>query len=149
MTPEEPKNASRLTDATRQILRGQLASGADSVNPDFLYSTTATALLLAIESGLIDPVRLARAELASRGLDADGGWCGFPKSREIHLGVVDDRAPNATAEQAVAEIARRILHLDTLDARNCDSLDFPEGLSVWQLREALSAAFAAGQAAAK
>ena len=63
--------------------------------------------------------------------------------------MVDDRAPNATAEQAVAEIARRILHLDTLDARNSDSLDFPEGLSVWQLREALFAAFAAGQAAAK
>ena len=39
----------------------------DHENPDFLFSITSTVLLLAIESGSIDPVLLARRELANRG----------------------------------------------------------------------------------
>ncbi len=57
----------------------------DSENPDFLFSTTATVLLLAIESGAIDPVALARRELANRGVDRSGSWVGFPTATRIHL----------------------------------------------------------------
>lgn len=136
--------------APHKRIRQAIASGGDEANPEFLFSTTNTTLLLAIESGAIDAAHLASAELASRGMDASGTWCGFPKAREIHLGDQRADAPtdDATAEQTVAEIARRILHLDTIETRNSDALDFHE-LAVWQIKEALAAAFAAGQAAAR
>ncbi len=150
MTPKVPETTDRTADATRQRLRGQLASGADDTNPGFLFSTTHTALLLAIEIGLIDADRLARAELASRGLDANGDWCGFPKAREIHLGAVAADVPepevDAVAEQAVAEIARRVLRLDDLATHNSDALDFKSDLAIWTIRSALLEAFAVGAA---
>jgi hypothetical protein len=43
----------------------------------------------------------------------------------------------------VEEIAKNILGLETLQTRNSDSLDFKE-MSVWQVKEALEAAFLAG-----
>lgn len=146
MTPEDPKNTSRITDPASIRLREQLASGADDMNPDFLYSTTATALLLAVEAGLINPVRLARAELANRGLDAIGNWVGFDRARQIHLGLaVADCTDTDAAQVAAAEAARRLLHIETLDTRNADALDFHE-LAVWSIREALASAFEAGAA---
>ena len=51
-----------------------------------------------------------------------------------------------TRDQALTEIATKILDLETLDTRNSDRLDFHE-LSVWQIKKALEAAFAAGQEA--
>ena len=131
--------ADRMTDTARERVREQLASGSDDTNAAYVFSTTHTALLLAMESGTIDAANLARAELANRGLDADGDRCGFERAREIHLGVANDQAPGATDEQAVAEIARRCLHLDTLETRNSDALDFHD-LAVWSIREALVAA---------
>jgi hypothetical protein len=50
-----------------------------------------------------------------------------------------------TIDQQIAEIAHRHLGLETLDERRSDSLDFHE-LPVWDLRTALAAAYAAGQA---
>jgi uncharacterized protein DUF6900 len=50
-------------------------------------------------------------------------------------------------EEAIVEIARRLLCLPTLDARNSDRLDFHE-LSVGQIRQALEAAWDAGFKAA-
>lgn len=50
-------------------------------------------------------------------------------------------------EEAIVEIARRLLRLPTLDARNSDRLDFHE-LSVGQVRQALEAAWDAGFRAA-
>jgi hypothetical protein len=44
------------------------------------------------------------------------------------------------------EIARKHFPLETLEARNSDSLDFHD-VAVWSIRAALEAAFAAGQAA--
>lgn len=46
------------------------------------------------------------------------------------------------------KIAKEILDLETLEIRKMDSLDFHE-LSVWEIREALEAAYNAGKAAAK
>ena len=43
-------------------------------------------------------------------------------------------------------IVREILNLETLETRNSDSLDFHD-VSVWQLRQALQAAYEAGRQA--
>ncbi len=48
---------------------------------------------------------------------------------------------------AIREIANRVLRVPTLEARNSDSLDFHE-IGVWQLRDALAAAYDAGFRAA-
>ncbi len=138
--------ADQMTDTARERVRELLASGSDDTNAAYVFSTTHTALLLAMETGTIDAANLARAELANRGLDADGVWCGFERARAIHLGVANDQAPDATAEQAIAEIARRGLHLDTLETLNSDALDFHD-LAVWSIREALVAAYNAGRTA--
>lgn len=82
----EATGTCKMTDAARERVLADLANGHDATNPQFLYSTTATSLLLAAAAGLIDPVLLARRELASRGLDADGQWCGFSRAAQIHLG---------------------------------------------------------------
>lgn len=50
----------------------------------------------------------------------------------------------AYKDATIQNIACDVLGLETLDARRRDSLDFHE-LSVWQIREALEAAFEAGR----
>ena len=50
-------------------------------------------------------------------------------------------------DQQLAAIARTILDIPTLETRRSDSLDFHE-VSVWCLKEALEAAYRAGQEAA-
>ena len=47
-------------------------------------------------------------------------------------------------ERLLNQIAAEHLHIDTLATRNSGSLDFHE-VSVWGLKEALQAAFTAGQ----
>ena len=49
-------------------------------------------------------------------------------------------------DEALTEIAATILDLETLATRNSDRLDFHE-LSVWGIKAALEAAYAAGQKA--
>jgi len=63
----------------------------DFENPEYMFSTTHTSLLTKIAKGQIDPIRLAKEELANRGLDDNGKWVGFQKAREIHstLSVVE------------------------------------------------------------
>ena len=58
--------------------------------------------------------------------------------------------PTAKAEVQpyAAKIAREILDLETLETRRMDSLDFHE-LAVWEIREALEAAYNAGRQAGK
>jgi len=51
----------------------------------------------------------------------------------------------STNEKAIAEIARRILRIETIETRNSDALDFHD-LAVWNIREALEAAYEAGMA---
>ena len=48
-------------------------------------------------------------------------------------------------DQILSQIASQHLGIDTLEARNSDSLDFHD-LAVWTLREALQAAYIAGVA---
>ena len=47
-------------------------------------------------------------------------------------------------KRQINKIATTILDLETLETRNSDSLDFNE-LAVWQIKEALEAAYKAGQ----
>ncbi len=52
----------------------------------------------------------------------------------------------AYKDAAVNEIAQRILNIDTLQTRKSDSLDFHD-CAVWNIKEALEAAFEAGRKA--
>ena len=54
----------------------------------------------------------------------------------------------AKAERQITKIARDILDLETLETRKSDSLDFHD-MAVWQLRDALIAAYNAGREAGK
>lgn len=56
----------------------------DDENPDFLFSTTWTSLLVKIAKGQVDAERLARIELANRGLDLNGNWIGFAAAAREH-----------------------------------------------------------------
>ena len=52
-----------------------------------------------------------------------------------------------SADNHIRRIARDILGIESIETRNADTLDFHE-LSVWQIRQALLAAYQAGRRAA-
>jgi len=51
---------------------------------------------------------------------------------------------NAQATKTITTIAQKHLDIETLDTRKSDSLDFHD-LAVWSIKEALEAAYRAGQ----
>lgn len=51
-----------------------------------------------------------------------------------------------TRKQIIGSIASTVLEIDTLEVRDSDRLDF-HLLAVWQIKEALEAAFEAGRRA--
>jgi len=53
-----------------------------------------------------------------------------------------------TVDDLLASIAKTMLHIDTLETRKSDSLDFHD-VAVWSVKAALEAAYRAGLAAAK
>lgn len=53
-----------------------------------------------------------------------------------------------TLDELLAAIAKEMLHIDTLETRKSDSLDFHD-VAVWSVKAALEAAYRAGLAAAK
>jgi len=53
-----------------------------------------------------------------------------------------------TVDELLAAIAKETLHIDTLETRKSDSLDFHD-VAVWSVKAALEAAYRAGLAAAK
>ena len=53
----------------------------DDKNPEFLFSTTDTELLVQIVNEDIDPNLLAHRELQKRGLNKEGRWVGFDLER--------------------------------------------------------------------
>ena len=55
----------------------------DDLNPKFLFSTTASTLLVNALNGTINLQDLAAKELANRGLDGHGKWVGFDRAAEI------------------------------------------------------------------
>ena len=52
----------------------------------------------------------------------------------------------APSEALLLEIAAKHFHIETLETRNSDRLDFHD-VAVWSIRAALEAAFTASQAA--
>jgi hypothetical protein len=73
---------------------------------------------------------------------------GFTWIQSVHKDVTNKRRSQVMdtqkLEQLLNQIAAEHLHIDTLTTRNSDRLDFHE-VSVWGLKEALQAAFTAGQ----
>lgn len=59
-----------------------------------------------------------------------------------------DKKLSPAIRPALIAIAQKHLHLDTLESRFSDSLDFSDQ-AVWSIRDALEAAYQAGVAAAK
>ncbi|MCC7408093.1 MAG: hypothetical protein IT442_08475 [Phycisphaeraceae bacterium] len=54
------------------------------------------------------------------------------------------KRPRTSADATIQTIARDLLGIETLETRHSDRLDFHD-LAVWQIRQALAAAFEAGQ----
>ncbi len=82
--PRASPEPGRMIEVARRGIQRELASGRDETNPEFLFQCTRVELVLAIADGLIDPVALARRELASRGLDQNGVWVGFEEAARVH-----------------------------------------------------------------
>ena len=101
-----------------------------------------TKVLAAAARGEFDLNRLAREELAARGLDRQGEWVGFPQAKKIH-----EIGTDATTDQQLLQIARQHLFVETLEAQRSDQLDFHD-VSVWAIKAALEAAYNAGKQAA-
>jgi hypothetical protein len=55
---------------------------------------------------------------------------------------------NAKASTTLTDIASQVLGVQTLEARNSDSLDFHD-LAIWNIKQALEAAYLAGQNSVK
>jgi hypothetical protein len=47
-------------------------------------------------------------------------------------------------QKTIQEIAQKLLNLETLETQHSDRLDFHD-IAVWQIKEALEAAYKAGQ----
>ena len=52
----------------------------DELNPLFIFLMTHNELLVAIATGKLDAVQLAREELANRGMGKAGTWVGFDRA---------------------------------------------------------------------
>jgi len=74
-----------LTSAGKERLMSKdYENRADEINPRFIFSTVATALLVEALRDDFDLKALVRRELANRGLNTVGDWVGFNKAAQIH-----------------------------------------------------------------
>jgi len=53
----------------------------DDENARYIFDMTDTDLLLQIAKGEIDPIQLAKDQLAARGIGKDGQWVGFDRAK--------------------------------------------------------------------
>lgn len=67
-----------------RLMTKDYESRSDDINPRYIFSTTATALLVEALRGDFDLKQLIRRELANRGQNAEGNWVGFDKAAQIH-----------------------------------------------------------------
>jgi hypothetical protein len=86
-----PENRSTLagikkTDMKKdkKLMPKDYSSRTDDNNPKFIFSMTATLLLVEALKGDIDLDYLVRKELANRGLNKEGNWVGFAEAAKIH-----------------------------------------------------------------
>lgn len=75
-----------LTESGKEKLKlsSDFTNRPDDLNPKFIFSTTATALLVEALKGVFDLKQLIRQELANRGVDDNCDWVGFEKAKVIH-----------------------------------------------------------------
>ena len=71
--------------------------------------------------------------------------CKAVDSKEIEI---NERRREAKRDAALAEIARDVLGIETLETRKSDELDFHD-LAVWRIEKALKTAYEAGRLAGK
>ena len=64
--------------------KSEYSSGPFTVDEVGFIQIADTKVLAAVVRGEIDLNRIAKEELASRGLGLRGEWVGFQKAREIH-----------------------------------------------------------------
>ena len=138
-----------LGGARQMEKKSGYSAGPFSVDEIGFIQIAPAKVLAAVARGEIDLNRIAREELASRGLGLRGEWVGFKAARKVHgvavqveMAKVKDEKSN---EQIIQKIAADHLFIDTLETRNADSLDFHE-VSVWGIKSALQAAFDAARA---
>jgi hypothetical protein len=97
-------------------------------------ATLERAARLGVEADAMHAIRLDDRMVAMTAADLDA--------------VLDRLEPPARAESTITHIARTTLGLETLETRRSDGLDFHD-LAVWQIKQALQAAYEAGRANAK
>jgi hypothetical protein len=70
---------------------------------------------------------------------------GFAAEQRVHADIIHTTAGHEMnkVDALLTQIAQRILRIETLEPRRRDSLDFHD-VSVWELRDALEAAYNAG-----
>ena len=73
----------RTRTGVRKIDLTNINEMSDDKNPKYIFQMTDTALLLNIAKDEIDPVKLAKDELANRGLDSQGKWIGFDRAKRF------------------------------------------------------------------
>jgi hypothetical protein len=56
----------------------------DEENPEYIFSTIFSSIILKFLNKELDIEKLLKQELIKRGLDKKGIWVGFEKSRQIH-----------------------------------------------------------------
>ncbi|MBI2722803.1 MAG: hypothetical protein HYX39_11575 [Bacteroidetes bacterium] len=67
-----------------RLMTKDYANRADDINPKYIFSLTATSLLVEALRGDFDLKALIRQELANRGQDTKGNWVGFEEAKKIH-----------------------------------------------------------------
>jgi hypothetical protein len=55
---------------------------SDDLNPEYLFNTVHTELLLKLATGAVNAQKLACKNMASRGLGRNGEWIGFDQAKK-------------------------------------------------------------------
>jgi hypothetical protein len=55
---------------------------SDDLNPEYVFNTVHTELLLKLATGAVNAQELARKNMVSRGLGRSGEWVGFDQAEE-------------------------------------------------------------------
>jgi hypothetical protein len=75
---------SRLGGSAKMAKKSGYSAGPFSVDEVGFIQIAPAKVLAAVARGEIDLNRIAREEMASRGLGRNGEWVGFEKARQIH-----------------------------------------------------------------
>jgi|TARA_Y100000310_G_scaffold69014_1_gene64360 predicted house-cleaning noncanonical NTP pyrophosphatase (MazG superfamily) len=68
----------------REMIKQELNEISDDKNPEYMFNTMDTSLVVGIANKKIDAVKYAKKQLAGRGFDKRGKWVGFEKAKKIH-----------------------------------------------------------------